>query len=297
MGRKISKKIKINDIFHTWEVIKEETNYNYICKCIECGDEKLINKYALLNNTYALCKKCGVKSILESNIDTILRYWNKDLNDFYTVEEILQNPSTIYWFTCSKGHNFRKTIRDFTPESCPTCKKKGLVATANIKKLNGDTFAKSYPHLLEYWNYRRNKGNPNDVKIDISKRKYWFTCQEGHEFCRTPKEIKKGFWCPYCADNFFTERLRIITLTFMQGTFDEVYYSEDDEVIVSPENLVAIFIKPKNETNVDYDTLFNRKIIRDKYTKLGYDFIVIESSENLENDIDTMKNIVLNFNC
>lgn len=297
MGRKPSKNLKIGDIFHTWEVISEAKNYNYNCKCIECGDEKVINKYALLNNTYALCKKCGVKSILESNIDTILRYWNKDLNGSYTIEEILENPSTIYWFTCSKGHNFRKTIRDFSPESCPTCKKKGLIATSNIKKLKGDTFAKCYPHLLEYWNYRRNKSTPNEVKVDISKRKYWFTCKEGHEFSRTPNEIKKGLWCPFCADNFYVERLRIITQTLMEATFDGVYYAEDDGVIVSPENLIAIYIKPKNEASVDYDTLFHRKVLESKYTKLGYNYIVIESSENLENDIDIMKDIVLNLNC
>ena len=92
MGRKPSKTIKINDIFHTWQVISQAEGYNYNCKCIECGAEKVINKYTLLRNTYALCRKCGVKSILESNIDTILRHWNQNLNGSYTVEEILESP-------------------------------------------------------------------------------------------------------------------------------------------------------------------------------------------------------------
>lgn len=294
MARKPSKIVKIGELFHTWEVKSQAEGYNYNCKCIECGSEKVINKYNLLRNTYAICRKCGVKSILESNIDEILKYWNKDLNGSYTTQEILENPTATYWFTCSKGHNFRKTIRDFTPETCPTCKKlKKPEPKTSIKKLDGVTFAQCYPHLMEHWNYRRNKDKPTDILMDVSKRKYWFTCSEGHEFNRTPNDIRKGLWCPYCSDSLHIERLRIITQTFMEASFDNVYYSEDDEVIIAPENKIVVSIQTFDNPSDSVDVLFKRAVIKKKYFNLGYTYLVFYATKNLEKDVDIMKNGVL----
>lgn len=306
MGRKASKIVKIGDIFHTWEVISKAEGYDYNCKCIECGTEKVISKYNLLRNTYAICKKCGVKSVLESNIETILRYWNKDLNDSCSTEDILENPSATYWFTCSKGHNFRKTIRDFTPECCPTCKKlKGSDSKASIKKLDGSTFAQCYPHLMEHWNFRKNKDRPGDVIIDVSKKKYWFNCAEGHEFTRTPNEIRKGLWCPYCSDNFYVERLKIITQTLAEATFDSVQYIETEGLLLIEDRKVVIAILNEQYDNPirsnyskpsDFvDTFYEFVKVKRRYQSLGYDFITLYATNNLEKDIDIMKNTVLNL--
>lgn len=119
--------ISIGDTFHTWKVIKKDDKekycYNYICQCIGCGDKKIISKYKLLNNSYAICKKCGVKNVLEKNWDLIKKYWNSDLNPIVDIDEILKNPTNLYWFTCPNGHNFKKTIRDFSISKCPSCRK------------------------------------------------------------------------------------------------------------------------------------------------------------------------------
>lgn len=284
---------------------KEEgnKNYNYICKCIECGEEKSISKYNLLRNTYALCKKCGVKSVLEANISEILKYWNKDLNNITNMQEMYDNPSAIYWFTCSKGHNFRKTIRDFSPDQCPTCKKISEPSIKTIKHSSGRTFAKCYPHLLEYWNYRKNKEKPTEAIIEGNKKRYWFSCSEGHSYQRSIKEVKEGKCCPFCSDNFAEDRMIIISKELMEAMYEDVSIAPEGNIILIEDIHVALAIYGEHhfkfnrsyhqkESNFTDQLMLDLRIKRN-YTRLGYDFRVVEATKNLKNDIDNLKRTML----
>lgn len=308
MARKSTIAIEIGNIFHTWEVINKEEgnkNYNYICKCISCGKEKSISKYNLVKNTYALCKECGIKSVLESNIDAILKYWNCDLNGSHTIEELISNPSATYWFTCSKGHNFRKTLRDFSPEHCPTCKKKTIPATVPSRKFKGKSFAECSPHLLEYWNYRKNKEKPNEVYIDTSKKKYWFTCTEGHEFQLTIKEVLSGKWCVYCSDNFSENRMTIICNELMEAIFDNVSVASEGNIVLIEDLHLAIALYSEHHFRFSRsfyqkESQFTNQLMKDlqvkkKYNRLGYEFKIVEISKNFDENVDKFKKLLIEY--
>ena len=318
MARKSSKIIKIGSIFHTWEVVSEAEGYKYNCKCINCGSEKTISKYNLLNNSYALCKNCGVKSVLEANIDEIMKYWNKDLNDAVTIEELFNNPSATYWFTCSKGHNFRKTLRDFTPEACPTCKKnKSFIGGQPVSKLDGESFADCYPHVLEFWNFRKNKEKPTDVFPKTDKKKYWFTCSEGHEFERTPHEISKGRWCPYCDNHFTESRLATVCKQMFDAMYDNVLTEHQFPITVEINGVnrtlypdiiiedIKLAIEIHGEQHRKFSKLYHGteanfldQLDRDNAKKLwlinnGYRYKAIEATNNFEKDIDKLKEYIV----
>lgn len=319
MARKSCKVIKIGDLFHTWEVIQELKNYKYQCKCINCGSEKTILKYNLLNNSYALCKKCGVKSVLEANISEIMKYWNKDLNNVETPQELLENPSAVYWFTCSKGHNFRKTLKDFDPESCPTCKKQmsHFAGGQPLSKLESESFADCYPHVLEFWNFRKNKDKPKEVFPKTNKKKYWFTCSEGHEFQRTPFEISQGRWCPYCDNHFTESRLATVCKQMFDAMYDNVVtehqFPIEVEINGSSRTLypdiiiedIKLAIEIHGEQHRKFSKMhhgteanFLDQLDRDKAKKLwlinhGYRYKIIEATNNFEKDIDNLKNFIV----
>lgn len=285
--------INIGQVFTTWKVLSIGKDYKCECECIKCGQKKVISKYMLLNNTYGLCKQCGLESVLEANIDVILQYWNNDLNEVYDVKEIIKNPTKTYWFTCANGHNFKKSLRDFTPESCPKCKR--TFDMKPIPKLQGDTFSNCFPQLVPYWNYRKNKYTPSNVTSKDFSKKFWFMCAKGHEFSRTIKQIQKGSWCPFCNNTFNIRKLEILTLEHLKTLGHEAYYDNDEGIIRIPKTNTIIMIKPEKDFDLDYDTLLRMKKIRTKYKLPPYNFHIITSTNNLENDVDKMKFIVLEY--
>jgi very-short-patch-repair endonuclease/DNA-directed RNA polymerase subunit RPC12/RpoP len=70
-------------------------------------------------------------------------------------------------------------------------------------------FKEAYPHLMKYWDYKRNKKLPEEVHSGGRICPVYFICDKGHSFQREPSVIKKskdkGIKCPKCNINLFKD--------------------------------------------------------------------------------------------
>ncbi len=80
----------IGQTFKGWKVISKDTeldkkyNYNYICKCVECGDVRSYEKYDIIKGKIGYCKKCSKKNINPEDVslvDDIIRLKEEGLAD------------------------------------------------------------------------------------------------------------------------------------------------------------------------------------------------------------------------
>ena len=53
------------------------------------------------------------------------------------------------------------------------------------------------PELAKNWNYARNGMLTPHMVAPKSNRKYWWICENGHEWQASPNSMKTGV-CPYC---------------------------------------------------------------------------------------------------
>lgn len=80
----------IGQVFKGWKVVSKDTeldkkyNYNYICKCVECGDLRSYKKYDIIKEKIGYCKKCSKKNINPEDVslvDDIIRLKEEGLAD------------------------------------------------------------------------------------------------------------------------------------------------------------------------------------------------------------------------
>ena len=63
-------------------------------------------------------------------------------------------------------------------------------------------FKEAYPHLMKYWDFKKNKKQPEDVHYGSRIQKVYFKCENNHSFEKTPSLFKrlknKSLNCPIC---------------------------------------------------------------------------------------------------
>lgn len=281
----MKKDFEVGMQFHTWEVIKEDNtkrNGYYLCKCTKCGAERSIRKYNLLDNSYGLCKNCGLADLLEDNIDLIKTHWNNDLNKEVTLEELKLKTSKTYWFTCSNNHNYKKTIRDFIHDECPTCKKQKMDSDDKAEEINYYSFAKCYPHLVPYYNRERNIISPYKLHPSRSKKKYSFTCQYGHEFSRSTFEISEGKWCPCCFEEAYIRKM----VHIFENIHNKLNLITAFKHIMLKDFNIVLELKLKIGSS-------KNKISNISTTKNNFSYKKVLLTGNLKKDVDCIKNIML----
>lgn len=314
MARKTKLVIEIGDKFNSWQVVdnlkKENYNYKHTCKCIKCGRIKEINKYSLLNRTYAICP-CGGETELVSRLDVYERYWNSDLNGFEFTPDVLKQPSKPYWFTCSYGHNVRKTLGNFNPSNCPKCINSKLTESEVIEE---GSFQDIFPELLEYWNTFKNKIKPKDVACN-SSTKLWFICSNGHEFETTAYKITQGEWCPYCDKDYYENKLKAIAynraLDLKKKRVIPNYPIEWSgkwginiklDLVLEQEKKVYEFHSAKHKSyskdwfknETDFIELLDIDNFKKNWCKInGYELVIVQLTGNYEKDVDTILSVVI----
>lgn len=159
--------------------------------CPYCSNTKLCSSeqcQMCFNNSFASCEK----SI----------FWS-DINET-TPRKVFKSSHIKYWFDCECGHKFDAALQHITSgEWCPYC-------SASPKLLCDSIFCqvcfdKSFANSdkSEYWS-DKNELCPRQVFLN-SKTKFWFICDEGHEFETDPGHINNDRWCPYCKNKTETK--------------------------------------------------------------------------------------------
>lgn len=282
----MNKEVRIGQRFHSWRVISIDKNKSggyYICRCVNCGLEKSIRKYSLIGNKYALCPKCGLESIVEANINTILKHWNIDLNGHADLELLKSNPRKSYWFICSNGHNYRKTIREFLDSECPSCKKQRQLSSLNSpeKKFS---FAGCYPHLLKFYS-PKNNDDPFKIHPYKSIKNYLFTCSRGHNFQISTSEISTGKWCPKCEKELYILKIA----SYFKQRFSHLKPDINNGVINIVEHKIIIDFRINASKR-----LVPIEIISKKDDEFKHYRIIL--TRNLQKDVDTIEKFMLELN-
>ena len=146
------------------------------------------------------CPYCSDKAVWPGENDLASRYpdlakeWHPTKNIPLTPSDVLPGSEKKVWWQCSKGHEWMAKIRSrVTGSGCPICTNhKVLIGTNDLATL--------YPHLAKEWHPTKNgKLMPDSVTCG-SKRKVWWQCSKGHEWCvSVQSRVLDNTGCPVCA--------------------------------------------------------------------------------------------------
>lgn len=124
----------------------------------------------------------------------LAKEWHIDKNEGLSPSEVTASSGKKVWWKCSKGHEWQTAISNRTKRNsgCPYCAgKKPIVGVNDLETLN--------PQLALQWHPTKNGSiTPRDV-MTSSKRKFWWICEEGHEWEANLDSRNKGHGCPYCS--------------------------------------------------------------------------------------------------
>ena len=118
------------------------------------------------------------------------------------LRKIFKAGDCLLKFRCHKcTHVFEKIASGVHAGNwCPYCPKtsKILCADLNCQMCMKNSFASS--SKARFWS-PKNKLKPRDVTISQPHKKYLFDCPKCiNEFWKSPNDITKGGWCPFCRN-------------------------------------------------------------------------------------------------
>lgn len=206
--------------------VKSSRNYVGMI-CSKCGEEYSSRVDYIIKDGVALCSLCKRRKGLVEKSGS-LRDFSSRVADMYdkgnngTLASDVPPYSDIKArFRCDsegKEHYFIKAISSMTAtvrtgtKGCPVC--------AGFQVYRGiNDFASKMSETAEMWDYDRNEGVSPDEVSYRSIEEYWFVCPEGHNFRRSPEDIRRHFdtnrykGCTVCSGKQIQEGINdLITL-------------------------------------------------------------------------------------
>lgn len=120
--------------------------------------------------------------------------WHLSRNGSLQPEMVSSSSGRKVWWQCKEGHEWEALISNRTKKEskCPYCAgKMAIVGVNDLATIN--------PKLACEWHKTKNGTvTPKDV-MSSSKHKFWWECQEGHEWEASLDSRDKGSGCPYCS--------------------------------------------------------------------------------------------------
>jgi len=140
----------------------------------------------------------------------LAREWNVPKNLPLRPTELSIGSNKLVWWTCKKGHDWKSSPHNRSKgQGCAVCVNKQLTRGVN-------DLATTHPGLAEQWHAVRNlPEQPHDV-IAGSAKKFWWVCEEGHEWRATGNSRLRGSGCPACSASSF-DSTKAATLYFIQN--------------------------------------------------------------------------------
>jgi hypothetical protein len=139
------------------------------------------------------CKVCFEKSFASQEK---AKFWS-DKNEIKPWQ-IKKGSSKKFWFKCEFGHEFETTLSHITSSRSwcpyPCCNVFSLkLCSEDCEICLNASFASH--EKSKYWS-DKNENKPRNYFRNCHK-KFWFKCENEHEFETTPNHIMQGQWCPY----------------------------------------------------------------------------------------------------
>jgi hypothetical protein len=145
------------------------------------------------------CPFCrGIRASQTNNLTLdkrLVKEFHPTKNEGLSPEQITLGTATKIWWQCKKGpdHEWQVSVKDrrHYKSGCPFCANKRLSVTNSLSNVA--------PDVAGQWHPKKNGKVTPAMVIATSMKKYWFVCDNGHEYQTRPLykvNYKKG--CGAC---------------------------------------------------------------------------------------------------
>jgi len=167
-------KCKLN---HSWQANTQDKIRNR-GGCPYCANQRLLKGF----------------NDLESQYPELTEEWDFNKNSLKPSEVRYSSTKNISWI-CKNNHQWDTAPFNRTNKkrcwSCPYC--------TNRKVLKGyNDLATTHPHMIEQWDYAKNKINPTELTSGSNKKVWWLCRKFNHSWIVSINE-KTRYDCPYCG--------------------------------------------------------------------------------------------------
>lgn len=234
-------------IFQLWDFDKNKdiypSSYTKGSKKIVWWKCKKGHSYQLKIHSRTLygfgCKVCSSNLLVPGVNDLatikpeLLKYWDYEKNSL-SPDKVSPCSRKKAWWKCDSGHSFYKGISDkdkVKNNDCRFCS-----GHAVLKGFND--ISTTSPHLLEIWDYEKNKDiSPEDVTFGSSK-KVWWKCEKGHSYLSRVGNRSVGYGCPICKQcAHFISKQEANLVQWIKDTFPHLKVLTNTRKIISPKEL------------------------------------------------------------
>ena len=144
------------------------------------------------------CLYCCGKAVLVGFNDLktlcpeIAAEWDYEKNGTLHPEQVTVQATAKVWWKCKEGHSYiSRVYHRYNGNNCPYC-------AGNLPIVGENDLATLFPHLLDEWDYERNKKNPQEYTCGSSRKVYW-KCKLGHRWLAPiVARTSGGTNCPRC---------------------------------------------------------------------------------------------------
>jgi hypothetical protein len=239
------------------------------------------------------CPYCSNKIILIGYNDLLtlepelLKEWDYELNLTPPNQYPRTSNKKVHWI-CKNGHKFYSKIsnRVSLNRGCPYCTHQKIITGVNdLKTL--------YPHLMNEWDFNKNKINPENY-FPASKHKVYWICNKKHSYkSKIANRTLLDRGCPICCQSKGERKITYILNKLNIEYISQHIYSE----CIDKRILKFDFYLPKYNLLIEYQGIqhypFDYK--NSKYNKSSRhtdtDFIDIIKKDKIKKDYCTINNI------
>lgn len=130
----------------------------------------------------------------------LLKEWDYEKNHNLNPYKIGVTSTQKVWWICPIGHSYysgvgvRTRKGRKTGNGCPICSSQKLLKGFNDLKTK-------YPSIAKEWDEDKNFPIKSDDVFPVSSKKYWWKCQRGHSYYKSPaSRTNLNTGCPICAN-------------------------------------------------------------------------------------------------
>ncbi len=182
------------------------------------------------------CPYCSGKKVLRGYNDLATRFpniseeWDYEKNYPHTPNDIVSGCNKKYWWICSLGHSYEAKVSartSLSPTNCPICTRRKVQQGYN----DLETWCKNnnMHHILDEWDYEKNKKKPSEYTSGSEKKVYWI-CPMNHSYVSMIiNRTRQNTGCPECAKTVNCKKILCVELNRVFGSIKEA----EDQIGIS----------------------------------------------------------------
>lgn len=145
------------------------------------------------------CPYCKGKKMLPfcrtlaTEFPELVKQWHPTKNVGLSPQDVPPATHRKVWWVCENGHEWQAQINSRTRGSgCPVCSNRKV-------HLGENDLATTHPELVPQWHPTKNGMLTPEKVVAGNRRKVWWRCGKGHEWCATiQSRANGGNGCPAC---------------------------------------------------------------------------------------------------